>query len=74
MLEEARREEQLGLATTPCRLSGKPAVAGRNSSEAVKAQIRRHLKMFGVGSFQKEYQGYVISAQTLSPGCEGEQD
>lgn len=41
MLEEARKEEQLGLAAEPCRLSGKPTVAGRNSSEAAKAQTRK---------------------------------
>lgn len=41
MLKESRRGEQLGLAIEPCRLSGKPAVAGRNSGEAAKAQTRR---------------------------------
>lgn len=41
MLEEDRREEQLGLATKSCGVSGKLTVAGRNSNESAKAQTRK---------------------------------
>lgn len=66
MLEEARREEQLGLATKPCSLSGKPTVAGRNSGEAAKAQTRKTPEDVRCWRFPKQTSRVMWSVPRLS--------